>query len=142
MLKYLAAVIAAMVATSALAVPLNLNNPNGIAAIYTSSENSISAGAYFIVCTDGNGYYCDSGLCGQGWVPFIAAPVPLAQVSDWTPWLLTTFDGRWFIRSAVADHIQWQQLGVDGFGNPPVPPCAGPVKTDQAPMGKVKALFR
>jgi hypothetical protein len=138
MLKYLAAVIAAMVATSVLAVPLDLNNPQGVAAVYTATSDGTTAGGYYLVCTDGNGY-CFVGGTPQ-WAPFVASPVPLAEVADWTPWFMHTTDGRWFIRSRPS--IPWQQLGVDGFGNPPVPPCAGPVKTDQAPMGKVKALFR
>jgi hypothetical protein len=51
-----------------------------------------------------------------------------------------TVDGRWFIRSNWT--IPWQQLGVEGFGNPPVPPCSAAVGQSGKSLGSVKSLFR
>jgi hypothetical protein len=124
-------------ASSAGAVTLDLDNPQGVAAIYTAT-NGISASGYYLVCTDGNGYRFEGAPVE--WVSFVASPVPLSEVADWTPWFMHTTDGRFFIRSRV--DVTWQQLGVDGFGNPPVPPCSAAVGTTEKSLGDVKSLFR
>jgi hypothetical protein len=138
MRKILAAIILALVASSAAAMKLDLNNPNGIAALYVTSDNGgISCALNYVVCTNGTGYMVPNHESGA-WVAFNPSPVPLAEVVEWTPWTLYTTDGRWFVRTSAPD--AWEQMGVDtGI---PTPPCFVPVKTDQAPMGKVKALFR
>jgi hypothetical protein len=125
--------------SNAGAVPLNLDGPQGVAATYTATNDGTSAGGYFVVCTDGSGYAFTGGAPGA-WVPFVATPVPLSEVADWTPWFMHTVDGRWFIRSNWT--IPWQQLGVEGFGNPPVPPCSAAVGQSGKSLGSVKSLFR
>jgi hypothetical protein len=138
MRKYLAAIIVALVASSAAAVPLDLDNPNGIAALYTTGTSNQFSMVY-VVCTDGSAYFGAGG--SSTWQTFIPAPVPLSQVVDWTPWMLYTTDGRWFMEGAPSPNSSWELMdGTHGTYMPP--PCFGPVKTDQAPMGKVKALFR
>ena len=103
MRKCFAAIVMAMVASSAAAVPLDLGNANGIAALYVLPPWPQQAGQMrervFVVCSDGRGYR--AGLVGSlwGWADdFIPSPVPLAEVADWTPWILYTTDGRWFKR--------------------------------------------
>lgn len=140
MRKCLAAIILAMVASTATAMPLDLDNPNGIAAIFVV-PNGTSLGWTFVVCTNGTGYFYGSYPESQ-WSEFLPAPVPLADVADWTPWVLYTKTGAWWYRrSTIAQDLPWIQMGTSEMA-PPVPPCFMPLKAEQAPMGKVKALFR
>ena len=56
--------------------------------------------------------------------------------------MLYTTDGRWFQQGAASTaNSGWELMdGTHGAYMPP--PCYAPVKTDQAPLGKVKALYR
>ena len=129
--------IVIVASSTASAITLDLDNPSGIAAMYVVGDMS-SFTATIIVCTDGSGWKCTGEICNT-WTPLSAAPVPLAQVADWTPWVVYTTDGKWFIRSAPDDQIRWEQMGVDP-GNPP--PCFGAVGSTGTSLGKVKSLFR
>ena len=117
-----------------LAVPLNLTAPDGIAAMvaeWCGSEPHI-----FMVCIDGSGYRYDTG--SHTWHDLIAAPVPLEDIEDWTPFLIRTFDGRYFYRSLP--YSEWFSLTDD----PPVPlpQCQAPIPIEQESIGGIKHKFR
>lgn len=117
------------------AVPLDLDNPNGVAAMWSGGEGSSLQ--VFVVCTDGTGMLGSSGA----WVPTSPAPVPLSQVADWTPLVCYTTDGRWFQRGSLGPDSRWELMdGTNGTLVPP--PCFVPVGTAGKSMGGVKSLFR
>ena len=136
MRKFLAAVVMALVASTAVAMPLDLDNPSGIVAIYAGGDEGNARGIY-VVCIDGTGNWTAGG---QTWMAFTPSPVPLSEIADWTPWVIRTTDGRWFWRlDTTNDQVApWEQAGVDTL----TPSCNSPIKTDQAPLGKVKSLYR
>lgn len=95
-------------ASDAAAVTIDLDNPNGIAALYVSEPYTNA----FVVCTDGTGFRWSVGSRENGrWDPFQPSPVPLSEVADWTPLVLYTFDGRWYGRADPTE--VWLQMGVD-----------------------------
>jgi len=116
-------------------MPLDLANPNGIAALYVVGSG-IAEDQTFVVCTDGRGYYTEITEANT-WVLSQVAPVPLSEVVDWTPWILYTTDGRWFARSSVPD--AWEEMGVD-MATPP-PPCFAPVGTGNRSLGAIKGKY-
>jgi hypothetical protein len=122
--------------SNAAAVTLDLNNPNGIAALYVIDSQGV--GQTYVVCTNGTGYWLPHNFMAE-WRPFTPSPVPLGDVADWTPWTLYTTDGRWFFRSSIPD--AWEQSGV-GNGTPLSPPCFAPVGMSGKSLGDVKSLFR
>ena len=122
--------------STAAAITLDLDNPNGIAALYVIDSQGV--GQTYIVCTNGSGYWLENRYMAQ-WQPFTPSPIPLAEVADWTPRTLYTTDGRWFFRSSVPN--VWEQSGV-GNGTPPLPPCFVPVGTAGRSLGGVKSQFR
>jgi hypothetical protein len=131
-------VLMCCVAAAAAAVPLDLNNADGIAAMFVIGHNSQLGGVY-VVCTDGAGYYFQGG--GTTWQTFTASPVPLSQVADWTPFMLYTTDGRWFFQYAAdQNNSHWQQMGT--AGQPEAPPCSAPVRNSLESLGGVKSQFR
>lgn len=125
-----------IVASEATAMSLDLDNPNGIAALYVTDSQGI--GQTYIVCTNGLGYWLENRYMAE-WQPFTPSPIPLAEVADWTPWTLYTADGRWFFRSSVPG--TWEQSGVV-TGCPLPPPCFAPVGTAGKSLGDVKTSFR
>lgn len=128
-----------IVASNAAAVSLDLTSANGIAALYAvSGSDPESIGRIFVVCTSGSGYMMPNHASG-GWASFDPSPVPLAEVADWTPWMLYTTDGRWFVRYSTLG--PWNQMGVDSE-LPPPPPCFTPIGAAGKTMGDVKSLFR
>lgn len=123
------------VASSAAAVPLDLDNPNGVAALYLA-ESTVA----FVVCTDGTGFRCSVGSRENGrWDAIQPSPVPLSEVADWTPLVLYTFDGRWFGRADPTE--VWLQMGVD-TGIASAPPCSRAIPLQGHSLGGVKGLFR
>lgn len=122
-------------ASNAAAVPLDLSNPNGIAALYVVHPDP-SCPTVYVVCTDGTGFM-GSACVGAAWQPFNPSPVPLSEVADWTPWALYTADGEWWGRREThpsSDNARWAQMGP--------PPCSMPVGASGKSLGDVKSLFR
>ena len=125
-----------LAAAPAMGMKLDLDNPNGIAAMFPSSEGR-DEDITFIVATDGSGYYGEVQEYGT-WFTFNPSPVPLEEVVDWTPWILYTVDGRWFARGDATG--VWEEMGVDM--EMPTPPCFQPVANETTPLGGVKGLYR
>lgn len=140
MRRFVMFAVALCAASSAGAVTLDLNSPDGIAALYVVGDGPALDTAYF-VCVNGDGYTWELGTAGGAWSTFNPSPVPLAEVADWTPWIVRTTDGRIFLRGATADHVSWEQMGVHA-GIPPLPPCFVPVGAEVEALGKVKSLYR
>lgn len=124
-----------VVASNVVAMPLDLDNPNGIAAMWSGGEGSSLQ--VLVVCTDGTGQLGSSG----NWVPTSAAPVPLSQVADWTPLVCYTTDGRWFQRGSLGPNSRWELMDGQHATLTP-PPCFTPVGAAGKSMGSVKSLFR
>ena len=120
----------------AQAVKLDLDNPNGIAALY-SMGSGIAENRTFVVCTDGTGYHMEVQEF-TNWEPFVVSPVPIAEVVEWTPWMLYTSDGRWFARHSVM--AVWEEMGVELTA--PAPPCFEPVESDKQSFGDMKQMFK
>jgi len=120
----------------AQAVKLDLDNPNGIAALY-SMGSGIAENRTFVVCTDGTGYHMEVQEFTT-WEPFVVSPVPIAEVVEWTPWMLYTTDGRWFARHSVA--AVWEVMGVELTA--PAPPCFEPVGSENQSFGDMKQMFK
>jgi hypothetical protein len=123
-------------APAALGVPLDLDNPQGIAALY-SVGGGPGEDHSFVVCTDGTGYRLEV-QANATWTEFVASPVPLGEVVDWTPWLLCTTDNRWFARSDVRS--PWEEFGVDL--DIPAPECLQPVGVRGKGLGALKEVFK
>lgn len=134
--RYFLGMTTLMVAASAGAVQLDLDNPNGIAALYVSATG-VQEDQTFVVCTDGTGYHLEIQEASV-WIPFVVSPVPLADLIDWTPWIIYTADGRWFARGAVGD--VWEEMGIDMATTPP--PCYQQVGTELRSLGDIKQLYR
>lgn len=135
MRRMIATFVLLSIAGTAGAVQLDLDNPNGIAAMWSWGEGS--GIVVYVVCTDGSGFRGTGGT----WQPSTAAPVPLAEIADWTPMVCYTTDGRWYQRGSVGPDSRWELM--DGTKATLVPPpCYSPVGTQVAPMWKVKGLYR
>lgn len=132
----LVAMLVLLLPSFGFAISLDLDNPNGIAALYSVSS-AVDEGQTFVVCSDGTGYHLEIQETAS-WLPFTASPVPLSEVMDWTPWMLYTTDGRWYARSGVSQ--PWEQFGVDIQIAPP--PCYSPVGASTESAGSLKAKFR
>ena len=120
----------------ASAIPLDLDNPNGIAVLY-STGGAIGEDQTYVVCVDGTGYRLRIEETTD-WVPFNPSPVPLSDVMNWTPWMLYTNDGRWFARGSSTD--PWEEFGVDI--QIPIPPCYQAVANEKQSLGSLKSNFR
>ena len=133
-----------LVAASASGIPLDLTNPNGIAAVYVQG-NLNSAAFTFIVCTDGRVYFWGPGM--SSWTPTTAAPVPVAEVVDWTPWSIKTRSGQWFWRPDVLGGADrpWVEISASTTRPAYYPPffsCYDPTRAEPGSLGSLKSQFR
>jgi hypothetical protein len=122
-------------ASSSFAIQLELDNPNGIAALWVQGQ-FWNMDMIYIVCTDGSGYACYTAGCTE-WQSFKPSPVPLSEVAEWTPWIVFTHDGRWFRRDGAGAYEPWIELQT-----PPLPPCFEPVPSSNKSSGAIKSMFR
>lgn len=135
MRKFIAVAMLVVLGKPTEAVQLDLDNPNGIAAMWSWGHGS--GLTVYVVCTDGSGYYGSGGT----WQPSTPAPVPLAEIADWTPLVCYTHDGRWYQRGDAGPGSRWELM--DGSNATLVPPpCYQTVSTQSAQMGTVKGIYR
>ena len=121
---------------SAAGMKLDLENPNGIAALY-SVGSGIAEDRTFVVCTDGSGYHMEVQEF-TNWQPFVVSPVSIQEIEDWTPWMLYTSDGRWYARHSI--NAAWEEMGVELTAA--APPCFEPIETEEQSIGDMKKMFR
>jgi hypothetical protein len=135
-----AAVIAILLmGASALAVPVDADDPNGIAAVMGYS------GTFLILCTDGQMYALANPESESAmWEPFtysLPLPVPLADIADFGIGRLETNSGEhWiYVSTEYGPPPRWLTLS-----DPALPrlPCAATVRVDGSALGAVKSLFR
>jgi hypothetical protein len=141
-MRALLVIIVALCATDiSMAVSVDPNAPNGIAA-QEFSVGAISVNR-LVLCTDGtvhevSVYFTDSS---SSWVAKAAIPVAIAQVQDWSRNAIVTHDGRvflWFPR--VDGEYEWTEWDADSRF--PAAPCGAPVGSNGSTMGSLKSLFR
>lgn len=112
-----------LAATSALAVPVDPDAADGVAAWSGTSVLCTSGEVYFFVVPE------------QRWVldydGAINPPVPVNEIADWSVNTFTTISGE-----------HWAFYYSGGWVTMPLPPCAGPVDTQNQNMGDLKSLFR
>lgn len=107
-----------------------LDDANGVAALWVTSDGPVCHGYNFLLHTDGTGEMM-TNHAGAGWVAWYALPtkttttlnestgeyesvrelaIAIADVVRWSPWTCYLDDGTWWYRSnAMAD---WQE-GTD-----------------------------
>lgn len=124
-----------LISGAASAVTVNPDAPNGIAAIYFQQWDGGADYVRFVevLGTDGTvwsrGIYNNSGP----WAPGLSLPVPVAEVSNWTPGFFVTHDGRY----------HGHDSGGAGWVEVEAPPCAAePVSGTTQTLGSVKSLYR
>lgn len=131
-MRQLILIVLLVLASSANAVPVNPTSVNGVAAIDYIALNSGSTEYRDIYVLGTNGIVClyKLGFQGPGWQEIGPVPVPVQDISDWTPRLLVTQTGDVWVLNA-----QWQNIG-------PAPCASTPVPSDSETMGSVKSLYR
>lgn len=115
-------------AAPAIAVPVNPNAPDQIAAVYWSSFSC------YVLRTNGElwSFSFQTGWEQQSGDLASPLPVPLAEIADWELYALVTQAGeRWILRGMAPGG--WAQL--------PPPPFA-PVPGAARSLGNVKGTYR
>jgi len=110
-----------------LAVPVDSDAPDGVAAIIWAGDNN---GRICILGTDGTAWCTEDGNP----IAFSHSvnhnvPVDLSDIADWEYYYLRTNDG-----------VVWAQYG--GWHTIDLPPIAPPVQSDQQSLGSLKQMFR
>lgn len=138
-MKVATVLVLLLIGASAAAVPVDADDPNGIAAVMGYS------GTFLILCTDGQMYaLANPDSESAMWEPFtysLPLPVPLADIADFGIGRLETTSGEhWIYVSTEYGQLQrWLTLGDPGL---PQLPCAASVRANGSALGTVKSLFR
>lgn len=123
----LAAVLLAGSMGPAMAAPVNLSAPDGIAA------RQIEVNSMIALCTDGKVYSINT--YNRVWT-FLGddLPVPITEIADWTLNFIETHDGALWMGNLHPTDSEWQLV-------PPLP-CSGVVPDSDPGFGKLKSMFR
>ena len=129
---------------SALAVPVDPNALDGVAAITTASIDGQSNTVFLILCTDGKVYdLSGSGPYGYAWSPnngFNDVPIPVSEILDWTPMGFRTHSGLIYVSTRNDPQTKWRIVGQDQLIAPI--PCQEPVPLTPESIGDIKSMFR
>ncbi len=113
-----------IIACSALAVPVNPDSPNGVAATLIGGQT------IWVLCANGAEYVWSWN--DTEWT-FIGdnLPVPVDQIAEWSRYIIITVDGQMYGGDSASG---WTQL--------PTVPCLDTVAQDTQDLGNLKARFR
>ncbi|RKX32779.1 MAG: hypothetical protein DRP71_11540 [Verrucomicrobia bacterium] len=140
------AIISAVIMGTALsfAAPVNSNNPQGIAAVY-SAYPSGSEPSYVILCVDGSVNHLSRTVDppftwehGSLYNYPASVPVPVSDIQDWTPGAIVTTSGDiyfWHIYNQ-----EWLAMSIPGNFSPLE--CDPPVGIESSTLGEFKSQFR
>jgi hypothetical protein len=132
-------VLLGLLVGASLAVPVDPNAEDGVAAIWPDNFDGFVRGFVWVLRTNGEvwRYDCEGVWRQSGVDPNLSGdltvPVPVTEIADWTPSFFTTHSGtRWFMgNDEPLDY--WTPL--------PAPPWS-PVQSSPQSLGSVKEMFR
>lgn len=138
-MKAVTVLVLLLMAASATGVPVNADDPGGVAAVMGYS------GTFLILCTDGQMYsLANPDAESATWESFtygLPLPVPLGDIADLGIGRLDTKSGEhWiYVGTEYGQPPRWMTLRDP---NLPQLPCAATVRVDGSALGAVKSLFR
>lgn len=138
-MRTVAIIVVLLMGASALAVAVDAEDRDGIAAVMGYS------GTFLILCTDGQMYaLANTDSESAEWEPFtysLPLPVPLGDIADFGIGRLETRSGEhWiYVSTAYGFPQRWLTLRDPGL---PLLPCAASVRANGSALGAVKSLFR
>jgi hypothetical protein len=127
-MKALVAVALLLASTApVIAVPVDLNAPDGIAA------RQIEVNSMIVLCTDGRVFSINT--YDRVWT-FLGddLPVPIVEIADWHLNFIRTHDGALWMGNLHPTDSEWQLV-------PPLP-CSTAVREKTPNLGQLKSMFR
>jgi hypothetical protein len=122
-----------------LAVPVDPNAEDGVAAIYPENHDGFTSNYVWVLRTNGevwrydnNGVWRQSGIDPNLSGGDLTVPVPVIEIADWTPGYFVTHSGTHWYNGAYTPLDYWTQL--------PPPPWS-PVQSSPQSLGSVKGMF-
>jgi hypothetical protein len=119
--------------TSATAVPVDPDAPDGVAAVYMQTDGPDgNLTILWALCTDG--YIWRRQIQGPGspWDMVFSAPCPVSEIADWQLYYLVKTDGaKWYFQRG-GNPSQWL---------PFLGPCDPVIRSESQSLGRVKQAF-